>query len=106
MAVPAKEDMTMLPSPVGKGTSSLVAPYPRLKNAGTPNVVIKPSVDWIVYGKYENQKKKKLHNRRAAELRMRLRQIVRAWHAFVENTRLYRQAAITNLLVRNATGNC
>ena len=89
----------MLPSPVGKGTSSLVVPMPRPKNNGTPNVSIKPSVDWIVYGKYANRGKKKLHNTRAAELRMRLRQIVRAWHALVENTRLYRQEAITNLLV-------
>ncbi len=96
----APGDETFLPSPVGKQTSSLVQPFPRLKNDGTANVVVKPSVNWIVYGKYNDKKKKKLHNTRAAELRLKLRQIVRAWHTFVETTRLCRQANITSVMVR------
>ncbi len=49
MMVPSREDMTLTATASGKGTSSLVVPPPRPKNAGTPGVVVKPSVDWIVY---------------------------------------------------------
>ena len=102
MKVPApREGPPTAAVPVGKGSSSMSAPAPRLKNDGVAGVSVKPSMDWIVYGKYADRKKKKLHTTRAAELRMRLRQIVRAWHCFVEGTRLVRQATITSVMVRS-----
>lgn len=60
----------------------------------------RPSADWITYGKYRSRREKKIHTKRAAELRMRLRQIVRAWHTYVESNRLYRQQCLTDIMVR------
>jgi hypothetical protein len=53
--------------------------------------------------RYANRKSKKLHTTRAADLRMRLRQVVRAWHLYVESTRLARQRNITALMVGAST---
>jgi hypothetical protein len=85
---------------VGNGTSTLVQPYPRPKSRGQPGVTTRPSADWIAYGKYRSRREKKVHTKRAAELRMKLRQIVRAWHTYVESNRLYRQQCLTDIMVR------
>lgn len=81
-------------------TSSLSQPYPRPKTQGQAGVISRPSSQWIVYGEYRSRKEKKTHNKRAAELRMKLRQVVRAWHTYVESNRLYRQQCLTDIMVR------
>jgi hypothetical protein len=99
MYSPAKEDMTMVASPTGRGTSTLVQPYPRPKLQGLAGVTSRPSAQWITYGNSPSPNRKKLFNKRAAQLRLRLRQIMRVWHTYVESTRIFRQKAITDVLV-------
>lgn len=86
--------------PEGKGTSTLAEPYPRPKAQGDAGITTRPSSQWIIYGQYRSKREKKIHNRRAAQLRMKLRQVIRAWHTFVESNRLFRQQCLTDIMVR------
>lgn len=88
----------------GPGTSTLSEPYPRPKTKGEAGVTTRPSSQWIVYGMHRHKREKKMHTKRAAELRMKLRQVIRAWHTFVESNRLYRQQCLTDILVRSEEG--